>query len=142
MALIIKNNNYLRIDGNGNYIIYKNKTARNKEKKSLPILAKYNEILTELEKDTQEKAYYDPEYLRTRLAWENELLLYKQSISCNINTNKFPLIEQYFPDINQTIPTIIQKGKIWVPQNLTQEEVYNFIKKYEIFGKADEIKDA
>ena len=32
MALLLANKSYLKIDSNGNYIIYKNKTARAKEK--------------------------------------------------------------------------------------------------------------
>jgi hypothetical protein len=50
MGLILKDNKYLKIDIYGNYIIYKNKTSRVKEKQATNpelILKKYDEIINE-----------------------------------------------------------------------------------------------
>jgi hypothetical protein len=56
MALLLPNGNYFKLELNGNYTIFKNKTARNKIKKatsSKMVIDKYEEIINKL---------YSPEY--------------------------------------------------------------------------------
>jgi hypothetical protein len=65
MALQLKDKTYLKIDTEGNYTIYKNKTARNKEKKvsSQEIVNKYKEILENYHLDA-ELVYYAPDIIK------------------------------------------------------------------------------
>jgi hypothetical protein len=69
MALQLKDKTYLKIDAEGNYIIYKNKTARNKEKKlsSTEVIAKYREILDGYALDA-EAVYYAPDIVNEYIA--------------------------------------------------------------------------
>lgn len=61
----IFNNQYVKIDLKGNFIIYKNIKERSLEKNStsfLEIKKKYSQIIESLENNLEQK-YYDPEFL-------------------------------------------------------------------------------
>ena len=138
-----KDKTYLKIDENGNYVIYKNKTARNKEKKInvKEIIDKYNEILSGYH-ITAELAYYAPEIVEEYFAWKEEYQNYlimldsKRTLRC-----EFPLMSQYFPNIKDSLPLIIAEGSVGIPKNKTVKEAYEYIKQHETFGKIDDVKD-
>jgi len=144
MALLLKDNSYLKINMDGSYFCYKNRTTRNKEKKtnSQEIIQKYKEIIEEFTSHIEEIRYYAKDKFELYLAWQREFRTYLSSLQTFDTSNKYPLMEQYYPDIKNTIPYIIVKGKIGVPEQITTiEELYKYIKDYEIFGNIDEVKD-
>jgi hypothetical protein len=66
MAIILKNKKYLKIDENGNYIIYKDEAARVLEKKSTTyekVINTYNIIVDKLSGDVEQR-YYDPNFFK------------------------------------------------------------------------------
>ena len=140
MALKLTNNQYVKLNIDGSYIIYENDSARTTEKTSTnvkTVILKYQEIINKLKSD-QERCYYDPSFLNEIQKWEDE---YDRYIKAYINkdlTQKFPLIKKHIKDINQTIPKIIQRGVIGVSAN-SVEEVYNKIKRYKIFGETEDV---
>jgi len=50
-------------------------------------------------------------------------------------------MEQLIPEINLSIPEIVEQGNIGLEAE-TVDEIYAKIKKYDIFGTSDQIKDA
>ncbi len=143
MALLLANKNYLKIDSSGNYIIYKNKTARNKEKKldHQLILNKYNQLI-EQHNLTAEILYYKDGAAEEYLKIIDESNSYGYALQCGLTDEEFPIMSEFFPNIKDSLPTLIAKGRIGLPKkNMTTGEVYEFIKRCEIFGKIDEVKD-
>ena len=144
MALLLADKSYLKIDSNGNYIIYKNKTARAKEKKlnHKTVFDKYTQLLEE-NKLSSELLYYNTEAANRYFEILNESNKYARAVHNGYTNEEFPIMAEFFPNIKDSIPTIISYGGIGLPKkNMTTEEVYEFIKRYEIFGKIDEVKDA
>ena len=143
MALLLANKSYLKIDSNGNYIIYKNKTVRAKEKKlnHQTIFDKYIQLLEE-NKLSSELLYYNTDAANYYFEILDESNRYARAVQNGYTNEEFPIMAEFFPTIKDSIPTIISSGGIGLPKkNMTTEEVYEFIKKYEIFGKIDEVKD-
>lgn len=142
MALQLKDKTYLKIDAEGNYIIYKNKTVRNKEKKlsSTEVIAKYREILNGYTLDA-ETVYYASDIVNEYIAWKEEYNNYLTALQYQNLNYSFPLISQYFSNVKDSLPQIISRGQLGVPQNKTTKEVYEFIKQHEFFGSKDEVKD-
>jgi len=147
MALILlKSKAYLKIDINNNYEIYPSKSARLKFKKATPakkIVAKYIEKLEELSiKNDPEKYYYLPEEAYSEYdAWLNELEQFKKDYGSFTTGNKYPLIAQFFPKAELSIPPVIASGYIDL-EGTTVAEKYEEIKKFNIFGPADMVEDA
>lgn len=143
MALLLPNNTYFKIELDGSYKIYKNKTARNKAKKDdilKEIANKYNEIILQL--STDEYQYYVPNAATELRLWELEFKQFYLSLNSYKNPAEFVLIKQFYPNIDKLIPEIVETGKFgWAVQYKSLEEIYNKIKELEIFGKASEIKD-
>ena len=140
MALLI-NKKYIKINIDGSYIIYKNKTARAQHKKatnSQVIYNKYIEILNKLH--SKERAYYDAENLLNELdAWANEMSLYITDLENFNSTNDYPLMSQYIPDIKLSIPKAIESGKLGLAAQVnTLSELYTLVKKYKIFGECED----
>ena len=143
MALLLADKSYLKIDSNGNYIIYKNKTARVKEKKlnHQTVFDKYSQLLKE-NKLSSELMYYNDSAANYYLEILDESNRYAQAVQHGYTNEEFPIITEFFPNIKDSIPAIIRAGGIGLPKkNMTTEEVYEFIKRCEIFGKIDEVKD-
>lgn len=142
MALQLKDKTYLKIDTKGNYTIYKNKTARNKEKKvsSQEIVNKYKEILENYHLDA-ELVYYAPDIIQEYMDWKSEYDNYLTALQYRDFKFEFPLMSKYFSNIKDSLPLIIKSGNISVPKNKSIEEIYAYIKQQEFFGPVDEIKD-
>ena len=143
MALLLSDKTYLKIDSQGNFIKYKNKTARNKEKKlnNQQIINKYNQLITE-HAISKEILYYKENAAEEYLQIVNESNSYMRALQYGLTTEEFPIMSEFFPNIKDSLPKIITSGKIGLPRNdMTTKEVYEFIKIYEIFGKIDEVKD-
>lgn len=134
MGLLRDNGQYIRITLTGDYYIYPTKKQRTTEKKAASpevVIQKYTEIIRELETD-QEALYY---LGTTQLLadWRQEFNAYlKKDTSC-----KFPLMKEYIKDVAKTIPNFVSAGRIMVRGN-TLAEVYDYVKKYKVFGETED----
>lgn len=145
MALLLANKTYIKFDADGTATFYKSKEARKRTKSttsSKDIIAKYNEILTELNDD--ELLYYSPEDRKKFESWLTEAKEYKKNLAVyNINGH-YPLMAQYFEDVDQSIPEIICEVRylnLAEEANYSVKAIYAKAKEHEIFGKADEVED-
>ena len=141
MALLIKNKYYLKINTNGEYLIYESEKNRVTVKNSvnfITVLKKYSEIIYTMLNDV-ERRYYDPSFSEEIQSWVDESVLYRTCIDNGDTTKKFPLMKKYFKDINNTIPKIVRAGKLGIKAN-SLEEMYTKIKQLKIFGNEDEIE--
>ena len=86
--------------------------------------------------------YYNIEAANHYFEILNESNKYARAVQNGYTNEEFPIMAEFFPNIKDSIPTIISSGGIGLPKkNMTTEEVYEFIKRREIFGKIDEVKD-
>jgi hypothetical protein len=135
MALKLSDSNYyIKIDLHGNFKIYKTMKDRALEKKAPKfedISLKYTSIIKSFRQD-RERRYYDPNFVKTLLAWEKEAELYSSSYIRGLHVNNFPLMSKYIPNIAQSLPNIISIGHIWV-KGETLAEVYEYVKKVGYF---------
>ena len=141
MALLIKDNYYFKINLDGSYFIYKNKTARNKEKKAPKpevIIAKYKEIIAEITSIEYQRYH---EKTGDEQAWIEECQKYCLNLQNHKGGEKYPLMEQYFADVANSIPEIVSRGTIGI-QAKTLKELYNYLKQKNIFGEENTTKDA
>jgi len=135
MGLILKDNKYLKIDIYGNYIIYKNKTSRVKEKQATNpelILKKYDEIINETS-SWEYVRYHEKTGLEKQ--WIIEYNEYHYNLINHIMGGKYPLMAEYFPDIEDTISEIITRGQLPL-RTKTLKEMYNKIKDLNLFEEA------
>ena len=141
MALLIKkNNNYIRLELDGTYYIYASSKDRTAEKKATTpreVNNKYWNLLTKLSLD-KEALHYVPNARKYLEDLEAEHKRYCQNCGKKITTEHYPLMKKYIKDVDKTIPNIIDSGRIGV-QGETLEDVYNFIKKYKVFGETEDI---
>ena len=141
MALLLANKTYLKLELDGQYYIFKNKTARNKLKKynlSQEIILKYTEILNNL--FDPELGDYDYNASSEIQKWSVEYQQYLHDLSTFTVGNKYPLMEQYYPDISKSIPEVVRTGRLAIKAD-TLEELYDKVKRYNVFGPAEEITD-
>lgn len=137
MAFKNKNNNYIKLEKTGEYKIYLNEEQRLREKNahsSEEILNSFREMLTDLYSDG-ERSYYDS------VKWEKEVFemdkeynLYIYCLKTGPQPNmSFPIMEYYYPDIYDTIPTIIQQGGVNILKGETEKESYLKAKNLKIW---------
>lgn len=130
---------YLRVDLDGNYLIYKSEEARKFEKKKISsayIIWKYNDIINKLECDS-ERRYYDPSYYSEYDAWYDEYYKYRDALRKGITTNKYPLMKKHFKNIEKTIISVIERGWMRV-EGETLKEVYKNLKSKEGFKEMED----
>ena len=142
MALLLPNNQYVKFNLDGSYVIYETADIRLKNKKACSIssvIAKYSEILQKLFQD-HEQMYYDPNYPKEIQNWVDEAALYKASVHEGNLKVKLPLIKKYIKNVNDTIPRIVSRGRLRVTAT-TIEGIYKEIKQRQVFGTIDEVKD-
>lgn len=142
MALKNAQNLYIKLYTNGDALFYKTSQARQQIKDATnweTILIKYEEIIEALESD-EERDYYDSEALKQeKIAWHNEFRTYYYDTLHSIKDHHYPLMAQYFPDIEDTIPDIESKINIPLLASDTLEEAYNKAKELKIFGETEDI---
>lgn len=135
MALKLTDSNYyIKLDLQGNFIIYRTSKDRSAEKKAPKfneISAKYDFIIKNLRKDN-ERRYYDPNFNKEIAAWEKEAEYYNNSHVQGIHTTGFPLMSKYFSNIEKSLPNIVSIGRIFV-KGETLAEVYEYVKKVGYF---------
>ena len=137
MALINLKNRYIKLYKDGSYEIYTSEEARNRVKQSVSpetILGKYRELLIALEQQA-EFSYYDPDNFSAQYdPLYKEYRRYQHNLkSCNAS-QEYPIMAQYYPDVADSIPEIIEGGRVYKIFN-TIEEAYNTAKQLKQFGE-------
>lgn len=146
MALINTLGCYIKLDKDNSFEIYSNEEARLRVKASTPaaiINAKYAEILKDLQSDNYaEMRYYDNiTYSKLYTGWLNEWQRYTYNLTNCISTEteEYPLMAVYYPDVADSIPKILSRGTL-ANHALggsfeTTEEVYLSAKQNKTWGE-------
>ena len=139
MALINSNGNYIKLAKDGTYEIYASEEARNRLKNCTSaetVLAKYRELITELEKPEQlDFRYYDPEnFAAIYDPLEEEYHRYWYNFNNHIIGQEYPIMAKYYSDVAYSIPEIIEIARI--PKEYKDvEEAYIKAKQIKRFGE-------
>lgn len=131
---------YIKLDLDGTFIIYKTTTERVLEKNApsfKTISAKYQSIISAMYADT-ERVYYDPKFKRLISDWETEYARYANTAQRREKGTDFPLMKQYFENIENSLPKIILTGQVGVYNATTLQEVYDQVKHYQYFGEVED----
>jgi hypothetical protein len=135
----VDKNEYIKISLDGTFKIYKTSKERAKEKKANTfeeVIAKYQEILTNIRKD-QERLYYDPNFRPLLYQWEAEYEKYLQMHLRGKKCKDFPLMAQYISDVKESLPELICEGQLGVSGD-TLEKVYKSVKDCGYFGDVED----
>jgi hypothetical protein len=140
MALKIKNTNYyLKLNLDGTFILYESPTDRLSEKTAPTpeqISAKYRKILAKLSQN-EERCYYDPTYCSLLDSWEAEYSRYLRAARQQSKETNFPLMAEYFNNIEDSLPQVHETGRIAV-RGETLTEFYNWVKDSKVFGEVED----
>lgn len=131
---------YIKVELDGHFVIYASEQERLLEKNATPftkVVQKYESKIKELSKN-KERLYYDPKYFELVTAWKQEFETYMIAYRKKDYTKNFPLMKKYIKDISNTIPKIVNRGRIGV-RGQTLGEVYIFVKAIKIFSDVEDI---
>jgi hypothetical protein len=146
MALINTVGCYIKLNKDNSFEVYTSEEARLRVKNSTSaeiINAKYVEILNDLQSDKYaEMRYYDNiDYAKLYTGWLNEWQRYTYNLTSGNFTEaeEYPLMAAYYPDVADSIPKIVSRGKI-INTALdcafeTVEEVYQNAKQNKTWGE-------
>jgi len=117
MALLNQDKKYIKVNIDGSFDIYPTKEFRDKVKRASPfeiIKNKYEEIIRELRED-YERQYYDTEAWNNEyISWTDEFNRYMYDYQLKKGGKEYPLIKEYYSDVSDSIPNILQSGSICV----------------------------
>ena len=142
MALINKNNNYIKVIKDGYFYIYVSEEARLREKNATSssiIISEYEARIKALADDV-ERQYYDEEaWGREYDALVSEFARYQYDLDCYRYSpdNTYPIMAETYPTIADSIPEIIQSGSVMIESPTTAEE-YEIVKERELFGYTED----
>ena len=137
MALINLNGNYIKLNSDGKYTVYASAEARKKIKESTPgatIISKYKELLADL-LSQEEFIYYDPKsFNEVYQPLIEEYSRYENDFKYHVIGNSYPIMSEYYPDVADSIPEIVEGGRI-CRLNDSIEDAYIKAKKVKRFGE-------
>lgn len=141
MALVCKNNgHYIKVDEKGNFEFYPSLESRARIKSAVDsavIIAKYQEIIKELEAD-EERRYYDSENFSAEYdPWLAEFQRYLNDLSDYNYGKRYPLMQKYYPNVSDSIPEIIEAGSIYA-EKATIEDMYIYAKEKKYWGDTED----
>lgn len=136
MAFLNSANKYIKLNLDGAFEIYSSQEARLRVKQATPceiIIEKYRTIARELEADLEFR-YFDPiGFAHKYDPWIAEYLRYEYNLSMYIVGEDYPLMSEFYPDVADSIPHIIESGSIDLSgEALT--ELYNKAKERKYWG--------
>lgn len=133
MALINKNNHYIKLYADGTYEVYASAESREQLKNSTPsevILQKYQELLDDLNSQ-EERKYYDPSFADEYGPLLNEYERYQWNLQTyNTIDDNYPIMTQYYPDVAHSIPHIIETGRVYDHADTSAENYINTKKRH------------
>ena len=130
---------YIKINLDGTYRIYKSIKERNQEKKGTAfelIDLKYSSLLEAMRKD-KERLYYDPGYSAMLIALETEYEKYACAHRQGKRVTELPLIKQYIKDVEKSLPELVCEGQIGVYGD-SLAEIYENVKRCGLFGEVED----
>ena len=140
MALINQDGKYIKVYQDGSYEIFASEDARTRQKAATSkelILAKYLEVLLNLEKQ-EELHYYDPEAFEEEYSpWAAEYQKYLYNLGAGISGEEYPLMASIYPEVSNSIPSVIERGMIRTSCS-TLEDVYVEFKKQNYWGETQD----
>lgn len=138
MALLNTKNYYIKLSEDGSYEVWASKEARDKVKNSTPseyILAKYKELISNLEAQ-EDFAYYDKEtFFNQYISLLNEYDRYQYNLNHYIVDQDYPIMSEYYIDVCNTIPEIIESARILSDEAINLEAAYKKAKEVKRFGE-------
>lgn len=136
MALINQTGHYIKLYADGTYEIYTSFEARERYKNSTPseiILQKYQTLIQELEKQEEFRYYNGAAFEAQYHPLVNEYHKYRYCLANYITTETYPIMEQYYSDVKDTIPEIIESGQT-LDASETTADTYEYAKKHLRWG--------
>jgi hypothetical protein len=141
MALLNVTNRYIKLTKDGYYEIYPSAEARLSAKESTHsdiILRKYQELLAELDQQ-DEFRYYDPDgFDAVYMPLLAEYRRYHYNLINHIVGQEYPIMAEFYTDVNKSIPEIISTGYTYLPSTAAIEDTataYLIAKKVKRFGE-------
>lgn len=161
MALLNKNNEYIKLEKDGSIVFYSSEDYRLKEKviSSEQVLNKYKELHNSLyqtmydlavlhgvtEQDYEDEEVYKQkqiDYPDFGKACDDYWSLYHEENNYSNDLYRengpqqdYPIIEEYFPNVKDSIPVITFKGGITNLASDTVDESYEKAKENKYFGE-------
>ena len=147
MALLNEDKKYIVVKQNGVYEVYPSKKARDAYKnapKPEDIVKKYKELI---KKETfnvlKIKRTEDGEQIENAQKHLDDLVAEYQIYIGDLNRfngtkHKFPIISEYFENVKDSIPKIIEMGIINL-KGVTVQEKYEYAKEVKRFGETKDI---
>lgn len=142
MALIDKDNHYIILKENGEFIIYKNKEARDIEKtatKYEEVLNKYDELINDIDEEylhyctTKQAEEYNNNI--NKIITERDLYISDYN---NLNyNNNYPIISKYIKDVKNSLKQVICQGSLCL-NGKSAKECYVYAKENKIW---EDVKD-
>lgn len=139
MAFITSTKAYVKLFANGDFLVYKNKAARAKEKKATPaeeVLKAYERKLAEYlipSGEAAEREYYDRDAFNEEFdRWQDEAWRYMSDLKLHNVGGEYPLMAEIIPDVAESIPEILASGNIGIT-NASAKEEYEAVKKLNLF---------
>lgn len=141
MALLNEKEEYIKLNTNGDYDIYASQEDREKVKHSTPYIVikeKYEQLISDLDAD-EERQYYDSKAWDIEYSgWRDEYNRYLYDVQLAKGGTSYPLMAQYYPDIANSVPNIIQSGSI-VIETETGEQIYEIAKERKYWGETEDV---
>lgn len=146
MALINALGHYIKLNKDNSFEVYISEEARLRVKGSTSaetINAKYAEILNSLQSEeyAEMRCYDNRSYSELYTGWLNEWQRYTYNLTSGsfTETEEYPLMAAYYPDVADSVPKILSRGQIGsavlnCPFE-TVEEVYLNAKQRKTWGE-------
>lgn len=144
MALLMEDGKYVRVLENGEYEIYPSLESRDRVKNATPyekVIEKYQELFKTVLPDDEAYYYLSKEELNREfpdyIEWMNEFNRYQYDYQIKHGGGSYPLIEQYIPDVLDSIPEIIEAGSFNIDGSI--DESYFLAKDRKLWRKTEDV---
>lgn len=141
MALLNSKNHYIKLNSAGHYEVYISEESRKRVKESTAsdtILAKYLELITNLEQDKEFQYYVRESFAAKYDPLVREYNRYRYNLASCIVGQEYPIMAEIYPDVANSIPEIVEAG--CVPQHAKDiEEAYLKAKQLKQFGETTDV---
>ena len=133
-------NYYIKLDLDGTFKVYAASEDRNAEKLApsfTQVSAKYQQIIRSLWAD-KERLYYEPGFREHIIMWETEYSHYLRMHAQGLKQGNFPLIKQYFDNLEDSLPKLLFRGRVGLRNVTTLQEAYSQAKYFDYFGDVED----
>lgn len=138
MALINSNGKYIKLEADGNYVVYASEDARNRTKNSVSsdvVLAKYRELLIDLASQEEFRCYAPDQYDAIYKPLIDEYTRYEKDLLSHTIGNQYPIMAEIYPNVSDSIHEIIEAGCIIRDASESVDQAYERAKRIKRFGE-------